>query len=155
MESIIASTAAAASAFDKSVASTTASTNSFLFIVPPPQQHLNHYSFSYYICHPLIYGYTCNRPVVLKMPLKIHAVMQDADDKHLILLSRIKDNMRLLADAPQSRCHLLRAATELRVGEQGAEAGVKLVAIEPGLVDAEFGNGVIGYFGQIICGAPA
>lgn len=89
------------------------------------------------------------------MPLEIHAVMQDAHDKQLILHRLVKDNMRLLAGAPQSRCDFLRAAAKLGVVEQGLETGLKLVPIKPRLIDAEFVYGVIGYFGQITCGAPA
>tara|TARA_R110000824_G_scaffold3839_5_gene18340 strand:+ start:3691 stop:3960 length:270 start_codon:yes stop_codon:yes gene_type:complete len=89
------------------------------------------------------------------MPLEIHAVMQDADDKQFVLRIFVKDNMRLLADAPQSRGDFLGAAAKLRVVEQGQETGAKLVPIKPRLIDTEFTYGVIGYFGQIICGSLA
>ena len=89
------------------------------------------------------------------MPLKIHAVMQHPHDQQPIPLNSVKHNMCLLADAAQARGDFLRAATERGVGEQGLETGVQLVAIAPGLIDPEFGYGVIGYFGQIAGGAPA
>lgn len=93
--------------------------------------------------------------MTLKMPLNIYPVMQRPHDQHPIPLNPVKDNMRLLADAPQSRGDFLGAASQLRVGEQGLETGLQLVAIAPGLIDAEFGDGIIGYFGQIAGGAPA
>ena len=89
------------------------------------------------------------------MPLEIHAVMQDANYKQMILHRLIKDNMRLLADAAQSRGDFLGAVAKHWIVQQGPETGLKLVAIQPGLIDTEFANGVIGYFGQIGFGAPA
>lgn len=81
--------------------------------------------------------------------------MQHPHNKQSIPLNPVKHNMRLLADAAQARSDFLCAAAKLRVVEQGAETGLQLVAIAPGLVYAEFGYGVFGYFGQITCGAPA
>ncbi|AMO71103.1 hypothetical protein AZE99_03805 [Sphingorhabdus sp. M41] len=89
------------------------------------------------------------------MPLEIHALMQDADYKQFVLRIFVKDNMRLLADAAQSRRHVFRAAAKLRIVELGQETAAKLVPIKPRLIDAEFVYGVIGYFGQITCGLPA
>jgi|GEM_PF-2918210 len=82
-------------------------------------------------------------------------MMQPPHNKQPILLNPVKHNMRLLTNTPQSRGDFLRAAAKLRVVEQGPETGLELVAIEPCLFDAEFGDGVIGYCGQITGGAPA
>jgi len=83
------------------------------------------------------------------MPLEIHAVMQNPHNKKLILSKCIKDNMHLLADPAQSGGDFFGSAAKLRIGEQGAEAGVDLVAVAAGLIDAELGDGVVGYFDQI------
>lgn len=89
------------------------------------------------------------------MPFEIHAVMEDAHDIQFILHIFVEDNMRLLADGPQSGREYFRAAAQLRIVLQGPETGLKLVAIPSGLVDPKFGYGVIGYPGQIIFGAAA
>ena len=81
--------------------------------------------------------------------------MQHTHDEQMILLNPVKNNMSLLADAPQSRGDFPGAAAKQRVVQQGPETGLKLVAITPRLVDAEFANRVIGYFGQVGFGAPA
>jgi len=41
--------------------------------------------------------------MVLKLPFKIYAVMQHPNNKQPIPLNPVKHNMRLLANAPQSR----------------------------------------------------
>lgn len=97
----------------------------------------------------------CTGTEVLKLPLKIHAVMQHPHNKQSIPFNPVKDNMRLLANTPQSRGDFLGAAAKLRIIQQGLETGLQLIAIAPGLIDAEFGDSVIGYFGQITGGAPA
>ncbi|WP_417613116.1 hypothetical protein [Parasphingorhabdus sp.] len=57
-----------------------------------------------------------------KMLLKIHALMQHARYKQLIVHSPVKDNMRLPADAAHAGGYFIGAAAELQVGEQGARA---------------------------------
>jgi hypothetical protein len=77
------------------------------------------------------------------MPLKIHALMQNANNQNAVWRRNVEYHMSALPDPAQLRHNLFCALPKMGIIEQGRKTGFQLAQIFARLVPTELGGGIL------------